>query len=210
MFGKIIALPLRVLRWIDSHSPFVVALSTAVLAVITWQYLEVTRQQRLLMEKSIRFDMSPKVFIKTIKPTIKVNFKENTIEINTKVVFSNCGKTEGRNCTYSYKYTIDDEERYSDSKGPFQYIFPNQIVEAGLKSFAVPYPPEIIKKFRQISNKKKKLTIDEIEIPPGLMKRIGLDITLEYEDLEGAKSTYPYSYVYLFHENTWAAKSMSE
>ena len=93
---------IRILVWFQQNHSLILTFATIALVFITLFYLVETRRQRLLLERTVDVDTQPKVFIKTLETEAKPDFKNSRIIIHTKLILSNCGKTEARSIRWSY------------------------------------------------------------------------------------------------------------
>ncbi len=185
-------------------STIVVTLATVFLAVTTFLYLRETKKLRILTHKAVSVDTSPKVFIKTIKGKMKPRFDANSIEINSSIIFTNCGKTETRNVRWSYVIDSEGAEKIEEAKGPYQYLFPSQTISYTIETF------KFLMSQEQMEVVKKAVELDKsISIKNDLFRPVFLEINLEYEDLDGAEKKYPYSFKYIFSKNMWEPVEMN-
>jgi hypothetical protein len=191
--------------WFQQNHSLILTFATIALVVITFFYLIETRRQRLLLEKTVAVDTQPKVFIKTLETEAKPDFKNSRIIIHTKLVLSNCGKTEARNIRWSYVVSQGDEVKKEGSFGPFQYLYPDQTATASIENLRFTLPEsemEIVKKAVELNR--------PIVVSGDLQKPVLLDVELIYETLDRQVVTVPYKYRYLFAMNAWVFPSQKE
>jgi hypothetical protein len=164
-----------------------------------------TRRQRLLLEKTVAVETHPKVFIKTMETEAKPDFKNSRIIIHTKLILSNCGKTEARNIRWSYVVSQGDKIKKEGRFGPFQYLYPDQTATASIENLRFSFSEsemEIVKKAVELNK--------PIVVSGDVQKPVLLDIELTYESLDGQLVTIPYKYRYLFPMNAWVFPSQKE
>jgi len=172
------------------------------LTLITFFYLLETRNQRLLLEQTVAVDTQPKVFIKTIETKATPDFPNSRILIHTKLVLSNCGKSEARRIQWSYVVSQGDQVKKKGKFGPFQYLFPNQTATASIENLRFTLPPD------EMEIVKKAVELDRpIVISGNLQKPVLLDIELIYEKPDGESIIIPYRYRYIFPMNAWVFPS---
>ena len=206
------------LNWVTKEtsmnliSSIIIMIATVSLAILTGFYLWETNKQRKLMEKSVLVDTSPKLFIKTIKPELKLKTDVNEFLIENSIVFTNCGKTEAKNIKWTYVLINDDHEKLGAVKGPYQYLFPNQTASYELEAFRI----SVNKEQMRAAKEQMKTVMETIRPEEKLnlriagIKPINLGIKLEYQDMEDKKIEYFYGYEYLFSKGTWSPKDTNE
>ncbi len=193
----------EVLEFLNKNHSLIITIATVILVIITFLYLIETRKQRLLMSKAVSIDTSPKVFIKNIESKVKPNYETNSIEITTYIKLKNCGKTEAKNVRLPYSIKYGDKKLES-IKGPFEYLFPDQISSYSTKFFSIPLDKKNMGIVKQAIESNKP-----INVPKEYALPVYLDIKIIYNDLEGNEIETPYSLTYLFYKNMWAPKDMN-
>ena len=196
---------IRILVWFQQNHSLILTFATIALVVITLCYLIETRKQRMLLERTVAVDTQPKVFIKTLETEAKPDFKNRRIIIHTKLVLSNCGKTEARSIRWSYVVSQGNQVKKEATFGPFQYLYPGQTATVSIENLRFTLPQaemEIVKKAVELNK--------PIVVSGNLQKPVLLDIELVYESLDGQLVTVPYKYRYLFPMNAWVFPSQKE
>jgi len=159
----------------------------------------------MLLERTVAVDTQPKVFIKSVGTEAKPDFENSRIIIHTKLVLSNCGKTEARSIRWSYIVSQGDKVKKEGFFGPFQYLYPGQTATASIENLRFTLPQaemEIVKKAVELNK--------PIVVSGSLQKPVLLDIELVYESLDGQLVTVPYKYRYIFPMNAWVFPSQKE
>jgi hypothetical protein len=196
---------IRILVWFQQNHSLILTFATIALVFITLFYLIETRRERLLLERTVEVDTQPKVFIKTMETNAKPDFENSRIIIHTKLVLSNCGKTEATNIRWSYVVSQGGQTKKEGTFGPFQYLYPNQTAIASIENLRFTLPKdemEIVKKAVDLNK--------PILVSGNLQKPVSLDIELVYESLDGKPVKVPYKYRYIFPMNAWVFISQTE
>lgn len=204
IFWWVVSLIKLVYYWLDQHTALVLTAATVALAIITYFYLREIKRQRLLMQKVVLIDTSPKVFFDGIKSIRSVDESNNIIKFGIDLAVKNCGKTEALNIKFPFVVNSREKKISEGTKGPFQYIFPGQIIHYGI--FFVNTELKLNKE--EISILKKAIKADKPihfgeKSPP-----LQIDIKIVYKDIEGKKITTPYSLKYSWHKNMWFFSDM--
>ena len=196
---------IKIMVWFQQNHSLILTFATIVLVFITLCYLVETRKQRLLLERTVVVDTQPKVFFKTLETKAKPDFENSRIIIHTKLVLSNCGKTEAINIRWSYVVSQGDQVKKEGTFGPFQYLFPGQTATASIENLRFTLPQD------EMEIVKKAVELDKpIVVSGNLQKPVLLSIELIYESLDGKIITVPYKYRYLFPINAWVFPSQKE
>lgn len=116
----------RFLEILRNNSSLVIALATVVLAAITFFYLLETRSLRQIAEDSLMINTSPKVFLKKISSTPRLNKKKRAIVVTLVLEIVNTGKTEAKDLMGNYTISSGNT-KVEDKFGPVQYLFPSQV-----------------------------------------------------------------------------------
>ena len=189
--------------WRSIGSRKLTNITALLLACITFGYLLETRNQRLLLEKTVAVETQPRVYVKNVVTNAKMDLPNSKIIINTKFVLSNCGKTEARNIRLSYVISQGTQVVKNETYGPYQYMYPDQNFTASIENLEYHLSEEEM----EIAKKAVELDVKfgffgKIQNPP-LLK-----IELVYEDA-GGQLAPPVSYVYryVFSMEVWVYQS---
>lgn len=196
---------IRIIAWFQQNHSLVLTFATIALVFITFLYLVETRKQRRLLERTVAVDTQPKVFIKTLVTEAKPDFENSRIIIHTKLVLSNCGKTEARSIHWSYVVSQGNQVKKEGTFGPFQYLYPGQIATASIENLRFTLPKDEMEIVKEAVELKKPIVVSG-----NLQKPVLLDIELVYENLDGQLVTVPYKFRYLFPMNAWVTPSQKE
>jgi len=192
--------------WLEQHTTFVLMVATVALAIITYWYLTETKEQRLLTEKSVLIDIAPKVFFEGIKGIRQIDEQSDIFKIGVELAVKNCGKTEAINVKFPFVVSSGEKKISEGTKGPFQYIFPSQVIRYGVSFVNTDLTDTLTEAQIELAKKaiksQKPVHFGE-KSPP-----IQIDITIEYEDIEGKKISTPYSLKYSWHKNMWFFSEM--
>lgn len=197
--------PIRILVWFQQNHSLILTFATIALVFITLFYLLETRRQRLLLERTVSVDTQPKVFIKTVETEAKPDFKNSRIIIHTKLVLTNCGKTEAKSIRWSYVVSQGNQVKKVGTFGPFQYLYPGQTATASIDNLRFTLPADEMEIVKQAVELNKPIVVSGT-----LQKPVLLDIELVYESLDGQLVTVPYKYRYLFPMNAWVFPSQKD
>lgn len=186
--------------WLSARETLVVA--TFLLVLITFFYLLETKKSRAALGRTIAVDTQPKVFIKAIETAAQPDYNNNKIIIHSKLILSNCGRTEGKNIRFSYSITQENEVLKEGAFGPYQYLYPDQTANARIGNLSFPIGQNEMKIVRQAYEQNKPILFTG-----SLQKPVMLKINLDYEDMSGQKTTVPYTFRYFFAMNSWVYPS---
>lgn len=184
---------------LKENSVIVTTIATVFLAAFTFSYLRETKKQRLLTQKIVLVQTSPKVFIKNIESTVHPDYDTNELVVHSTIIFTNCGITEAKNIDWSYTIKQDEQELVKKDKRRAPHIYPEQNRATAITVFRIKRNPEEMKIIKKAQELNKPITIS-----PSVLKPVILDIEFGYEDPDGKKiPNHQEQYKYLLDRNEW-------
>jgi len=187
------------MKWLRENNAVITTLATVVLALLTYSYLKETKKQRLLTERAVLAQTSPKVFIKNIESTVRPDYETSELVVKSTIIFTNCGIIEAKNIDWSYTIQQDEKELVKKEKQRAPSIYPEQNRGIAITDFRIKRNKEDMEIIKKAQDLNKTLTIS-----PNVLKPIILDIEYVYEDPDGKKMPYVREqYKYLLDGNRW-------
>lgn len=197
-------------NWLIGCASLISAISTGVLAVITYYYMRETKAMRNIADLAFQLDVSPKVFISDMSPDIKLNSAEKKIEIATQCELKNVGKTEAKKIQASYLLSVDSvvaEQKSFKSCAKSKIapsIFPSQAVSFRTEKIFVVLKEEYFEAARNQYDKEKRITFASETMP-----HIGLEVRIEFLDHNNSKQGVSYLCTYKWDSITWGMEVLS-
>lgn len=189
----------KISSWLENNSAMVTTIATVVLALLTFLYLRETWKQRVLTERAVWVQTSPKVFIKKIESRVNPDYDTNELVVHSTIIFTNCGKTEAKNVVWFYTIKQDEQELVKRDKRRAPHIYPEQNCGTDITDFRIKLKPEQMKIVKKAQELNKSITIS-----PSVLKPIFLDIEFGYEEPDGKKMpNHQEQYKYLLDRNQW-------
>ena len=188
---------MNLINWISNNSSFILAITTVVLAIITFFYLRETKLIRLVTEKSFKMEISPQVFVKNITSTTHLDSDRSRINVTPFIEVKNSGKTAAKNMNIPYKITVGSVQM-TDTLGIISFLYPDQIIRIQMKGFHIGLKKSDLEIVKRAVKEKLKL-----QVPDNFVADTPMNLEISYDDNDGNRETIPYVFKYVFRNNSW-------
>lgn len=199
-------LPL-VVSIITAFATLMLFIATFILAMITFSYLTETKKMREIAYKTLKIDLSPKIFIDRIETERNLNESNKILEIMPVYVLKNVGKSEATDVKLATKVVqggkITDFSKFES--GPD--IYPTQEIEYRRSLILININDEYLDLMKKILNQ-EIIDFKETYWLPRITDKesypVKIYITIKYLDHEKKECGFTNVFRYHIGRNYWS------